>query len=153
MQALTEVLPMTSVADRRQRFCSFAVIVLMIALAGCSDSGMESEVTGTVTLDGQPVGPGAVVFAPVEGQTNPADGAIQLDGSYFLKTSREVGLKPGTYKVSVSVFDQPEVQPGERSNVPAKLVTPQKYADTETSGLQFTVEPGKNDIDIELTSK
>src|SRR5215213_9123960 len=113
----------------------FAAIV---AAAGCSGSGPESEVTGKVTLDGQPVGPGAVVFAPIEGQTNPADGAIQLDGSYFLKTSREIGLKPGTYKVSVSVFDQPEVKPGERSMVPAKLITPQKYADTETSGLEYT---------------
>jgi hypothetical protein len=125
----------------------------ILAVAGCSGSGKESEVSGKVTLDGQPVGPGAVVFAPVEGQTNPADGAIQLDGSYFLKTSREVGLKPGTYNVSVSVFDQPEVKPGERSMVPAKLITPQKYADTETSGLEFTVEPGKNDIDIGLISK
>jgi hypothetical protein len=114
---------------------------------------MESEVSGKVTLDGQPVGPGAVVFAPVDGQSNPADGAIQLDGSYFLKTSREVGLKPGDYKASVSVFDQPEVRPGERSMTPAKLVTPQKYADTETSGLQYTVEPGENTIDIELSTE
>ncbi len=129
-----------------------ALLVSLIAATGCSDSGMESEVSGKVTLDGQPVGPGAVVFAPVDGQSNPADGAIQMNGSYFLKTSREVGLKPGDYKVSVSVFDQPEVQPGERSTTPAKLVTPQKYADTETSGLQYTVEPGENTINIEMTS-
>jgi hypothetical protein len=106
-----------------------------------------------VTLDGQPVGPGAVVFAPLDGTSNPADGAVQLDGSYFLRTSRAIGLKAGTYKASVAVFDQPEVKPGERSMVPAKLVTPQKYADTETSGLQYTVEPGDNSIDIELSSK
>jgi hypothetical protein len=130
-----------------------ALAVIFLVIGGCSGSGMESEVSGTVTLDGQPVGPGAVVFAPADGTSNPADGAIQLDGSYFLKTSREVGLKPGDYKVSVSVFDQPEVQPGERSMTPAKLVTPQKYADTETSGLQYTVKPGDNTIDIELSSK
>ena len=125
----------------------------VVASAGCANSGMESEVSGKVTMDGQPVGPGAVVFAPIDGKSNPADGAIQLDGSYFLRTSRAVGLKAGTYKASVSVFDQPVVKPGERSMAPAKLITPQKYADTETSGLQFTVEPGKNGIDIELTSK
>jgi hypothetical protein len=129
------------------------LLASLLAAAGCGGSGMESEVSGTVTLDGQPVGPGAVVFAPLDGQSNPADGAIQMDGSYFLKTSREVGLKPGDYKVSVSVFDQPEVKPGERSMTPAKLVTPPNYADTETSGLQYTVEPGKNTIDIELSSK
>ena len=144
---------MNSVADRRPGFSTSAFIVLMIALAGCSNSGLESEVSGKVSLDGQPGGPGAIVFAPIDGQTNPADGAIQLDGSYYLKTSREVGLKAGKYRVSVSVFDQPEVKLGERSMVPAKLVTPQRYADTETSGLEYTVEPGKNNIDIELPSK
>jgi hypothetical protein len=124
----------------------------ILAAAGCS-GGMESEVSGAVTLDGEPVGPGTVVFAPAEGTTNPADGAIQLDGSYFLKTSRDVGLKAGKYKASVTVFDQPDVKPGERSMTPAKLVTPQKYADPATSGLEYEVEPGKNSIDIELTSK
>lgn len=132
---------------------SALLLTALIPVAGCSDSGLESHVSGKVTLDGQPVGPGAVVFAPVDGQSNPADGAIQLDGSYSLKTSRQAGLKAGEYKVSVSVFDQPPVQPGERSMTPAKLVTPQKYADTETSGLQYAVEPGDNTINIELSSK
>jgi hypothetical protein len=128
---------------------------MLFALAagiGCSGSGMESEVAGTVTLDGKPVGPGAVVFAPVDGVTNPADGAIQLDGSYFLKTSRDVGLHPGKYKASVTVFNQPEVKPGERSMTPATLVTPEKYSDPSTSGLEFTVEPGDQIIDIKLSS-
>jgi hypothetical protein len=133
-------------------FSVMYVLGVMAAL-GCSGSGLESQVSGTITLDGQPVGPGTVVFAPVDGVTNPADGAIQLDGSYFLKTSREIGLKAGKYKASVSVFDQPEVTPGVRSMTPAKLITPQKYADPATSGLEYDVEPGKNGIDIELTSK
>jgi hypothetical protein len=129
------------------------VCVSLLATLGCGGSAMESEVSGNVTLDGQPVGPGAIVFAPVDGTTNPADGAIQIDGSYFLRTSREEGLKSGEYKVSVSVFEQPDVPPGERSTIPAKLVTPQKYADVQSSGLQYTVVPGKNTIDIELSSK
>lgn len=131
-------------------------VTLFIALAslilGCSSSELGSQVEGTVKLDGQPVGPGTVVFAPADGLSNPADGAIQLDGSYFLKTSRDIGLKPGTYKVSVTVFDQPEIAPGERSMTPPKLVTPSKYADPETSGLEYTVEAGKNTITIELSS-
>ena len=35
----------------------------------------------------------------------------------------------------------------------AKLVTPQKYADTKTSGLEFDVASGNNTIDIPLSSK
>ncbi|RIK75970.1 MAG: hypothetical protein DCC67_14525 [Planctomycetota bacterium] len=130
-----------------------AVFALLVVAAGCSGSSFESQVEGTVTLDGERVGPGTVVFAPADGKSNPADGAIQLDGSYFLKTSRELGLKPGVYKASVTVFDQPEIKPGERSMTPAKMVTPPKYADPATSGLEFTVKPGQNTIDIGLTSK
>jgi len=149
----TEEVLMNVVAGRRQTLFNSVGVLLMIALTGCGGSGMDSQVSGQVKLDGQAVGPGAVVFAPIEGNSNPADGAIQLDGTYFLKTSREVGLKAGAYKVSVSVFDQPQVKPGERSMVAAKLKTPQRYADILTSGLEYTVEPGKNHIDIELTSK
>jgi hypothetical protein len=126
--------------------------VLAATLLGCG-GGAESEVSGTVTLDGVTVGPGTVVFAPIDGTSNPADGAIQTDGSYFLKTSREVGLKAGRYRVGVTVLDQPDVQPGERSMVEATYVTPQKYADPSTSGLEYDVEPGENTIDIKLSSQ
>jgi hypothetical protein len=128
------------------------IAVIAATLVGCG-GGAESEVSGTVTLDGEAVGPGTVVFAPLDGASNPADGAIQTDGSYFLKTSREVGLKAGKYRVGVTVLDQPDVQPGERSMIEAKYVTPQKYADPSESGLEYTVEPGENTIDIKLSSE
>jgi len=122
-------------------------------IAGCGGSDFGAEVSGRVTLDGNPVGPGVVVFAPTAGNTNPPEGAILPDGSYFLKTSRDVGLRPGAYKVAVSVYDVPDLKPGERTSAPPKLVTPPKYSSVETSGLQFEVQPGGNTIDIELSSK
>jgi hypothetical protein len=128
-------------------------LLLLFAAPGCSNSAMESQVSGVVTLDGQPVGPGTVVFVRTEGGGNPADGAIQIDGKYFLKTSRDVGLHPGEYKASVVILDQPPVKTGERSMTPAKLVSPKRYSDAETSGLEYEVKSGKNTIDIELFSK
>lgn len=127
------------------------IVTLVTAIVGCG--GSDATVSGTVTLDGRAVGPGTIVFAPVDGTSNPADGAIQVDGSYFLKTSRDVGLKPGKYRASVSVLDQPPVKPGERSMVAAKLITPEKYADPSTSGLEYDVASGSNTIDVKLTSK
>jgi hypothetical protein len=125
------------------------------AVSGCSQSVMESRVAGKVTLDGKGVGPGVMVFVPESGHGgNPSTGAIQPDGSYFLKTNRDTGLAPGKYNVSVSVFDQPaDVKPGERSMKEAKLVTPEKYVSAETSGLEYDVAPGNNTINIELKSK
>lgn len=121
--------------------------------AGCGGSDLGAEVSGRVTLDGNPVGPGVVVFAPTSGNANPPEGAILPDGSYFLKTSRDVGLRTGTYKVAVSVYDVPDLKPGERSTAPPKLVTPEKYASHDTSGLEFDVASGDNTIDIKLVSK
>lgn len=126
--------------------------VLIVALAGCS-RGLESSVSGLVTLDGQPIGPGFLVFAPAESNHNPARGAIQLDGHYALKTINTRGLPAGKYQVSVTVLDQPTVAPGERSMVAATSRIPEKYNNPQTSGLEFDVQPGGNTIDIELKSE
>jgi hypothetical protein len=127
------------------------VLAAAASLVGCG--GAESTVSGTVTLDGRAVGPGVIVFAPADGTSNPADGAIQVDGSYFLRTSREEGLKAGKYRVGVTVLDQPDVKPGERSMEVAKYITPEKFADPSTSRLEYDVEPGSNTIDVALKSE
>ena len=124
----------------------------VIAFAGCSGS-FDSQVFGTVTLDGNAIGPGFLVFVPIDGERNPANGAIQPDGSYELKTANTSGLHPGKYQVSVTILDQPDVPPGERSYVVAKSRIPAKYNDIGTSGLEFEVESGNNTIDIPLMSK
>jgi hypothetical protein len=137
---------------RSQRAAAVLLSLLSLApLVGCG--GAESEVSGTVTLDGKAVGPGIIVFAPADGQSNPSDGAIQPNGEYYLRTSGEVGLKAGKYRVGVNVLDQPEVRPGERSMEAAKRVTPERYVEPATSGLEFDVTPGSNSIDVQLTSK
>jgi hypothetical protein len=125
----------------------------LAAWSGCSGSDFESQVSGTVTLDGEPIGPGFLVFVPESGGTNPANGAIQPDGSYELKTANAAGLHPGEYKVSVTILDQPDVPPGERSYEVAKSRIPTKYNEINSSGLEFDVEPGSNSIDIVLSSK
>jgi hypothetical protein len=128
------------------------VLNCLALCTGCSGD-FDSHVSGTVTLDGSPIGPGFLVFAPVDGGTNPANGAIQPDGSYQLKTANTRGLNPGKYNVSVTILDQPDVPPGERSYEVAKSRIPVRYNDLSTSGLVFEVQPGANTIDIALASK
>jgi hypothetical protein len=128
------------------------LVIGVVGVSGCS-GGLESEVSGTATLDGKTIGPGTVNFSPVDGKSNPAVGTIKPNGTYFLKTSREDGLRAGNYKVAVSVFEQSATPTGERSMAPPKLLTPEKYNTIETSGLEFEVKPGNNTIDIELTSE
>ena len=114
---------------------------------------MQSEVSGTVTLDGKKIGPGTIVFSPTTKGTKPATGSVEGDGSYMLKTSREFGLSAGTYRVAVSIREMPQnVKRGDRPPL-GKLLIPEKYEDETKSGLQYEVSPGKNTINIELASK
>jgi len=130
----------------------YLVVAALALVTGCSKSGLESSVSGTVSLDGAAIGPGVLVFVPATGGGNPAKGAIQPNGNYELQTSNTAGLHSGKYKVSVTVLDQPPVAPGERSMVAAKSRIPEKYNVIETSGLEFEVTSGSNTIDIELVS-
>ena len=128
--------------------CGAAVIIMLV---GCNRSSQESQVSGSVTLDGSRIGPGMVVFAPVEGG-KPATGSIESNGSYTLNTSREPGLAAGKYKVAVSIRELPENVKRSDQIPPGKLLIPEKYEQSTTSGLEYEVEPGRNTIDIDLTT-
>lgn len=137
--------------NRTLYFLGTAIIVVT---AGCFGSKFESQVSGIVTLDGQPIGPGVVIFAPSDVKTNPARGNIQPSGTFELMTSRDFGLPPGKYKVGLQIVEIPtDLAPGERDMRPAKSRIPDKYSDTTTSGLEYDVNPGSNTIDIDLSSK
>jgi hypothetical protein len=105
-----------------------------------------------VSLDGNRIGPGTVVFAPVD-DGKPAIGPIDARGYYSMSTNHEVGLGAGKYKVAVSVRElPPPIKRGERVP-PGKLLIPEKYEDSATSGLEYEVAPGRNTINIELKSQ
>ena len=56
-------------------------LLLLVGLAGCSDSSSQGEVNGTVTLDGQPLKDGDVRFVPVDGKS-PTTSAKITDGKF-----------------------------------------------------------------------
>src|SRR5262245_49236014 len=93
-------------ACRCELYAICYVAAIFVILAGCDQSSLESQVSGHVKLDGNLIGPGTVVFAPVSGG-KPATGSIESDGSYALKTSRESGLAAGKYQVAVSIREMP----------------------------------------------
>jgi len=130
-------------------------IAILVGLTiGCSDSRYGSKVSGHITLDGEPVGPGVVVFVPEGSEEPPATGGIESDGSYFLVTSHHVGLQPGSYNVSVRAYEERDPPPpGEISFEDPVPIVPRKYLSVKTSGLKFDVESGSNSIDIDLSQK
>lgn len=132
--------------------------MLVVVAAGCGggvDLPNRAKVSGRVTLDGQPVTRGTVVFTPdnTRGTTGPpAYGQIGPDGKYELTTDRSGrggdGAVVGFHKVAVQARE--DVMPGEI----ARLLVPTRYEDPDRSGLTGEVKAGQpNEINLELRSK
>jgi hypothetical protein len=128
-----------------------AALALVTASAiGCG-GGQEAQVTGVVTLDGQPLTRGSVTFVPVEGGPG-ASATINSDGAFSARTGSTAGLRPGEYAISVRSSGDPTADPNGGPPKPGKLLTPPKYGSTETSGFRETVNPGANEINLDLKS-
>jgi hypothetical protein len=121
------------------------------SLVGCG-SKYDASVTGAITFDGKPLPRGTVKFAP-EGSGPAAYGLIGSDGTYTIMTGRERGLPVGPYIVTV-VANEPSV-PGPNPSLPpapGKPITPPWLRDQTKSPLKYTVNSGKNQINLDLTS-
>jgi len=124
----------------------FAVgtFVLLIA-AGCGGGGVRlAEVTGTVTVDGQPTAGLEVRFDPQGGEGGSSLGYTQADGKYEAFYS---GGKKGAVVGAHSVH----VNPAETDEGGVTIKIPAKY--NTASELTFEVKSGKNTFDIAITTK
>jgi hypothetical protein len=120
-------------------------------LVGCG-SPYDATVSGIATLDSAPLSSGVVSFTPTSSGA-PAYGQIGAGGTYQVWTGREEGLASGEYVVSV-VSTEDTGDRGKDGGPPplGKSITPDWYRDPNTSGLNFTVESGENEINLELNS-
>ena len=57
--------------------------IVLLALFGCGHGGRMS-VEGTVTLDGQPLEKGGILFRPIAGTAGPTAGAEVIDGKFAI---------------------------------------------------------------------
>ena len=146
-----DLVKMEQLAPLLKRIWGLAFVVVLCA--GCG-SGVESYVSGEVTLDGNALESGRVVFSPRgDAATQGATGQIGSNGRYEVQTGRSGGLKSGEYAVTVSSRKRPKPSSGGGPPAPGKLLTPKKYRNSSTTDLLVEVKPGSNDIDLALTSE
>jgi len=113
------------------------------------------EVAGTVTIGGQPLTEGVVVFENAAAGIS-VNATVGPDGSYTAKTYDREGLPPGTYQVAVkpvSIGDgeTPLASDPSQSAATTKSVIPEKYQSIKSSELSVTVAAGENPaFDFEL---
>jgi hypothetical protein len=125
----------------------------MFAIAGCGGT-YESTAHGVVALDGKALPRGLVGFHPLS--PGPSAYAVINDrGDYTVRTGYEEGLPPGEYQVTVAANELPATARTEQGGPPppGKSITPTWYRSKGTSGLKFMVQPGKNEINLELKSQ
>lgn len=121
-------------------------------LTGCGGP-YDATVSGVVMLNSTPLSRGTVKFTPE--QVGPsAYGLIDSSGSYEIMTGREYGLPSGPYIVTV-VANEPSIPNKELGlpPTPGNLITPPWYRDPRHSPLRYNVEPGTNEINLELSSQ
>ncbi len=154
-----------------QRFRLLLSCVVLAILVGCSSGKPKTyQVTGAVTMKGQPVEGATVVFVPPEGATyQAATGITDASGNFKLSTfTGEDGAQEGEYRIKVSKFNvkKPTKEEQERyisieeerkmqfgddkPAVPARNLLPPKYNDESTSGLAYTVKKGTNKVELQL---
>ena len=142
-----------SMRSDSSNICRALLVAVAMALASGCGGPYDASVSGVVKLDGSPVPRGTVKFIPE--QPGPSGyGLIGSDGTYEVLTGREAGLKSGHYVVTV-VVNQPST-PNKIPSlppIPGKPITPAWYRDQSQSPLKYTVEPGSNEINLELSTK
>jgi len=140
-------------------------VLCPVALAwGCGKPVDPSlvPVSGTVTVDGQPLANATVTFIPKDGTPGfGGTGKTDVTGKYTLAGSRDnvPGIPPGEYRVAISkrlMPDGSEVPANDNTPPmmsPARESLPVGYSNPATTQLTATVKAGGGPIDFALKDK
>lgn len=129
----------------------FLVVLVCLSSWGCSGGADIARVSGTITMDGQPLADASVVFVPESGR--PAGARTDEQGRYELNfTKGRRGAMLGKNRVLISTAADPSETPAGEPIPARKETVPARY--NAASELEFTVEGGKRNIaDFAITSE
>jgi len=146
--------------------CLTILAVATVTISGCTGddggySGATGKVSGTVTLDGNPVAANVSFLNTEMGYS--ASGAADSNGSYSLSSKGSSEIPVGKYQVAVTAPPAKEMTPeeameaslkSEDGSVPAvESAIPAKYNSPGGSGLTFEVKEGDNNFEVKMTSE
>lgn len=146
------------------------VFLLFVAslwtLAGCGGSGLPEGTTGTVkgriTIEGEPAEEGTVVTMIHAKGGHAATGAVAADGYFSMRFRDGTKLLTGIYKVGVAhtgaqfgsaepgspEYEKLMAAGGNVQNVPPPFAL--RYTNPSTSGEEFEVAEGQNEMNLDL---
>ncbi|MBD3675736.1 MAG: hypothetical protein HUJ26_19665 [Planctomycetaceae bacterium] len=151
---------------KNSMFLGMTCLLLTGLLSGCGNSAAESPdvelhpATGTIKLNGEPLGQASVTFiSNGTGTQYTYFGATDPEGKFVLKNRQGVeGCEAGQFKVIVSkrVLSDGSPMPQEDSPEAAamaadsKELLPPKFSSREATELMYEVAAGGQEIQIDL---
>jgi hypothetical protein len=131
-------------------------LALAVLAAGCGPAG-RGTLSGSVTLDGQPLALGAISLEPLPAAAGEATGGLVRDGRYEL--TGKAAPRVGRYRVAITAsptatgrtVPDPTRPPG---SLAPELIggTVAARFNTETT-LSVEIDPGPNTADFAVESK
>jgi hypothetical protein len=131
----------------RSRAFPFCVPVCCLILVGCGRSDVPElgGVSGTITVDGEPLADATVMFQPERGR--PSFSVTDASGNYRMEyVANEPGVLLGrnTVVITTQKID-------DSGRVVVREWLPKRYH--EETELSAEIVPGDNDVDFDLTLK
>jgi hypothetical protein len=133
----------------------FVAVSAALATPGCGGGGGDNlprqEVSGTVTLNGQPLADGTIQLMPMSQEQGTLAGGEVKDGKFSI--DRTAGPVPGGYKVMIfsaggAAPASTGEMPGQAPPPPKELIPPQ-YNSASTLNVEVKAE-GPNTFDFPL---
>lgn len=127
---------------------NIALLCVVFVPCGCSRSDGRLKITGTVTVDGQPLKSAAISFQPVDKAKSHGSGGVVEGGTFRIPADQ--GLTPGDYFVQMLVPEETgrTIVRADRGEVPETRLAEFR----ENGTLRITVrEGGENHFELKLT--
>ncbi len=125
-----------------------------LALTGCEEKVEFGQVSGTVTIDGQPLDGVLVMFLPepVEGKKAVhSESVTDADGKYSLVYSADAEQKGAVVGMHRVVVEDIAAENTRDQNVQIRVND--AYASSAQTPLKFDVKPGEQTIDIPVEGR
>ena len=141
-----------------QRYGGWVLLVtVMLVASGCSDPyAGRFEVTGKISIKGEPLKDGTIFFVPLDGQGSQANAPFK-NGAYTI--AKAEGLLPGKYLVrissadtSASVNETEAGGPGGSANITFFDIIPSEWNVTSKQEITIKAE-GKNEFSFDIPNR
>jgi hypothetical protein len=125
--------------------------VVLAVLSGCPGPN-TGTLEGNVSLDGEAITFGTVAVLGADGRVDSA--MIRSDGTYTLEKAPvgDVVITVQTYPLPPQV-QPPDAPGGGKPSALRYVPIPDRYGDVQRSPLRWTVQPGRQTFNLDLTRK